>query len=127
MTKVGARFNFCVIIVLLSIISNFWFDKAYAVGYILSEDSVLGLQVSKDGPTRITMVSEKVADVFVYPREAAEVIITAAGCLLVLPQVGKEKVFLTIMGERGTMQDLILYFVKKDASPIRLLKSSYGE
>ena len=45
-----------------------------------------------------------------------------SGCLFILPQAGNNKVYLTLIGENGTVQDLMLRFVAKNPGPVRLIK-----
>lgn len=97
-------------------------DKAYAIGYGISEDALLELQIAKSAPTRIQIDGEKITDIFVHPQSAIEAVIHSSGCLMVLPQPGEEKVFITVFGENETVQDLSLRFTQKIPSPIRLIK-----
>lgn len=107
---------------IMLLLSNFWFNNAYAIGYMLHNDSLLELQVAKDAPTRINIEGEKINDIFIHPKEAAEIVVHDSGCLFILPQQGNNKVYLTLIGENGTMQDVILRFVSKSPSPVRLIK-----
>ncbi|WP_410520926.1 hypothetical protein [Candidatus Tisiphia endosymbiont of Dioctria rufipes] len=107
---------------IMLLLSNFWFNNAYAIGYMLHNDSLLELQIAKDAPTRINIEGEKINDIFIYPKEAAEVVVHDSGCLFILPQVGNSKVYLTLIGENGTVQDVILRFASKSPSPVRLIK-----
>ncbi|KJV54816.1 hypothetical protein OCHUTO_1063 [Orientia chuto str. Dubai] len=51
-------------------------------------------------------------------------VIHNSGCIFVVPQQGKNKVYLTLIGEDETVQDLKLIFVSKDPSPIMLIKAA---
>lgn len=97
---------------------------AYAIGYVASGDMLIELQIAKSAPTRIQIDGEKITDIFVHPQSAIEAVIHPSGCLVVLPQEGEEKVFVTVFGENETVQDLSLRFVQKNPSPIRLIKFS---
>ncbi|BFD45509.1 MAG: hypothetical protein DMENIID0002_01550 [Rickettsia endosymbiont of Sergentomyia squamirostris] len=97
-------------------------SEARAIGYPIIEDAILELQIAKSGPTRITIVGEKILDIFVHPQEAVEAVIHSSGCLVVLPQAGADGVFITIFGDNETVQDLSLRFTKKSPSPVRLIK-----
>ncbi len=119
---VGPRFRLYLLFSVVLLLANFWVNSASAIGYILHNDSLLELQISKDAPTRINIEGEKINDIFIHPQEAAEVIIHNSGCLFILPQVGKDKVYLTLIGENGTVQDLSLRFTNKNPSPLRLIK-----
>lgn len=112
---------------ILSSFSAFCFSNAYGIGYMLHADSVLELQVAKNGPTRINIEGEKINDIFIHPRDAAEVAMHDSGSVFLLPQASKDKVYLTIVGENGTTQDLVLNFTKAKPSPIKLIKFSLEE
>ena len=99
-------------------------DDAYAIGYGANGDMLIELQIAKSAPTRIQIDVEKITDIFVHPQSAIEAVIHPSGCLVVLPQEGEEKVFVTVFGENETVQDLSLRFVQKNPSPIRLIKFS---
>lgn len=100
-------------------------SNSYAVGYALHNDSILELEIAKDAPTRIIIENEKISDIFIHPEEAAEAVIHTSGCLFILPQTSKNRIYITIIGESGTTQDIALHFVKKKPSPIRLLKLAW--
>lgn len=115
---------------------------ASAIGYPMDSDRSLPLHIGENGPTRIMIVGEKITDVFVYPKEKVSVTLHASGQIFVLPpeeendsleletkasgslkgRGDKEKLFLTIMGQDGSVQDLSLDFVKGTSEVIRLLK-----
>ncbi|HJD59279.1 MAG TPA: hypothetical protein LFW20_01165 [Rickettsia endosymbiont of Omalisus fontisbellaquei] len=96
--------------------------NSYAVGYALHNDSILELEIARDAPTRIIIENEKISDIFVHPAESAEAVIHSSGCLFILPQKENGKIYITLIGESGTTQDIALRFVKKQPNPIRLLK-----
>ncbi len=54
--------------------------------------------------------------------EAAEVAVHDSGCLFILPQQTQAKLYLTLIGENGTIQDLMLNFTKSKPTPIRLIR-----
>ncbi|MFP3120185.1 hypothetical protein GCO76_01140 [Rickettsia sp. R2] len=101
------------------------FNNAYAIGYMLHDDSVLELQIAKNSPTRISIEGEKINDIMIHPKEAAEIIVHDSGCIFVLPQQGNNKVYVSIVAESGMVQDLALSFTKDKPSPIRLLKYNF--
>lgn len=101
-------------------------NNAYAIGYMLHDDSVLELQIAKNSPTRISIEGEKINDIMIHPKEAAEIIVHDSGCIFVLPQQGKNKVYVSIVAESGMVQDLLLSFTKNKPSPIRLLKYNFN-
>lgn len=100
------------------------FNQAHAISYIMNGDSLIELQIAKDGPTRINIEDEKINDIFIHPQEAAEMVVHDSGCLFILPQPGKSKIYLTLIGENGTTQDLVLRFTGKTPTPIKLIKFS---
>ena len=65
---------------------------------------------------------EKISDIFIYPQEAAEVVIHASGSVFILPQIGSQKVYLTVIGEQETAQDMCLKFTDKKPAPVTLIK-----
>jgi len=80
-------------------------------------------QVSNLGYTRINMEDEKITDVFVYPEESAKVVLHNLGTVFVLQESRAEHVYLTLVGESGTIQDMRLKFSSKQPEPIKLVKS----
>ena len=100
-------------------------NNAYAIGYMLHDDSVLELQIAKNSPTRISIEGERINDIMIHPKEAAEIIVHDSGCIFVLPQQGKNKVYVSIVAESGMVQDLLLNFTKNKPSPIRLLNYNF--
>lgn len=93
----------------------------FAAGYGLSPHTLLPLQISTLGPTRIEFDGQKIADVFFYPKEAAKVVLHQSGSVFVVPQEGHKHIYITLMGEEGDTHDLRLRFVMKQPDPIRLV------
>jgi len=106
----------------LALILIFIIDTAYGIGYPLNSDSLLELQIAKDAPTRMQISGEKISDIFIHPQEAAEVVVHSSGSIFILPQSGSQKVYLTVIGENETAQDLCLRFTDKKPAPVTLLK-----
>lgn len=96
--------------------------SAIGIGYPLTSDSLLELQIAKDAPTRMQISGEKISDIFIHPQEAAEVVIHASGSVFILPQIGSQKVYLTVIGEQETAQDMCLKFTDKKPAPVTLIK-----
>jgi hypothetical protein len=96
--------------------------NAIGIGYPLTSDSLLELQIAKDAPTRMQISGEKISDIFIHPQEAAEVVIHASGSVFILPQIGSQKVYLTVIGEQETAQDMCLKFTDKKPAPVTLIK-----
>jgi hypothetical protein len=111
----------------LAVLAIGYSSNSYAIGYSLHNDSILELEIAKDAPTRIIIESEKISDIFIHPQEAAEAVIHSSGCLFILPQKGSNKIYVTLIGESGTTQDISLRFVKKQPSPVRLLKLEWSK
>ncbi|MCC8461823.1 MAG: hypothetical protein LN546_01230 [Rickettsia endosymbiont of Ecitomorpha arachnoides] len=111
-----------ILVVFVGIMLVSFSSNTYAIGYMLHADSLLELQIAKDAPTRINIEEEKINDIFIHPEEAAEVVVHDSGCLFILPQQTQAKLYLTLIGENGTIQDLILNFTKTKPTPIRLIK-----
>ncbi|MDR0774170.1 MAG: hypothetical protein LBE72_02490 [Rickettsia sp.] len=120
--RVKSRIKQHLVFSIMLLLSNFWFNNVYAIGYMLHNDSLLELQIAKDAPTRINIEGEKINDIFIHPKEAAEIVVHDSGCLFILPQQDNNKVYLSIIGENGTIQDLLLRFTNKNSTPIRLIK-----
>ncbi|EER21738.1 hypothetical protein REIS_0912 [Rickettsia endosymbiont of Ixodes scapularis] len=111
-----------ILVVFVGIMLASFSSNTYAIGYMLHADSLLELQIAKDAPTRINIEGEKINDIFIHPEEAAEVVVHDSGCLFILPQQTQAKLYLTLIGENGTIQDLMLNFTKTKPAPIRLIK-----
>ncbi|EER21668.1 MULTISPECIES: hypothetical protein [spotted fever group] len=111
-----------ILVVFVGIMLASFSSNAYGISYILHADSLLELQIAKDGPTRINIEGEKINDIFIHPGEAAEVAVHDSGYLFILPQQNSSKLYLTLIGENGTIQDLMLNFTKSKPAPIRLIK-----
>ncbi|WP_419234565.1 hypothetical protein [Rickettsia endosymbiont of Nabis limbatus] len=111
-----------ILVVCVGIMLTIFSSNAYGTHYMLHADSLLELQIAKDAPTRINIEGEKINDIFIHPQEAAEVVVHDSGCLFILPQQDNSKLYLTLIGENGTTQDLILNFTKTKPAPIRLIK-----
>lgn len=88
--------------------------------YDIAANKLLQIRISNLGPTRITLESGKITDVFFYPEEAAKVVLHKSGAVFVVKQPDHDHVYLTIMGENGYTQDLRLKFVFKQPDPILL-------
>ena len=113
-----------------SILSGTWLATSsifcapvFSANYGLMEDVLLMAQVSNLGYTRINMEDEKITDVFVYPEESAKVVLHNLGTVFVMQESQTEHVYLTLVGESGTIQDMRLKFSSKQPEPIKLVKS----
>ncbi len=85
----------------------------------LDPDTPLVLSLSHNTPTRIAFDNQRIVDLFVYPKEGANVFLHPSGFLMVLPASGSP-LFLTLIGENGTIQDLQLDFTDQQPALIRL-------
>ncbi|SPR13305.1 Uncharacterised protein [Orientia tsutsugamushi] len=85
-------------------------NNIYAVEYELEADNLLKLEISDSGPTRINLKDEKINDILMYPQNTVEAIVHESGCLFIAPRAEENKVYLTVIGEYKTIQDLIDLF-----------------
>jgi len=92
----------------------------YTASYELLPNSLLFIEISNLGPTRITIEEQKITDVFFYPEESAKVVLHNSGGVFIVPLEDKTDVFLTLVGDEGVIQDLKLSFVNKQPDPIQL-------
>ncbi|BAG41212.1 hypothetical protein OTT_1754 [Orientia tsutsugamushi str. Ikeda] len=100
------------------------FSDVYAVEYELEADNLLKLEISDSGPTRINLKDEKINDIFMYPQNAAEVVVHESGCLFIAPREEENKLYLTVIGEHKTIQDLMLILTPKTPSPVMLVNAA---
>ncbi|CAM80991.1 hypothetical protein [Orientia tsutsugamushi] len=103
------------------------FSDVYAVEYELEVDNLLKLEISDSGPTRINLKDEKINDIFMYPQNAAEVVVHESGCLFIAPREEEKKLYLTVIGEHKTIQDLMLTFTPKTPSHVTLINAALKE
>ena len=85
----------------------------------LHPEGLLTLEISEFAPNRLFLEHSKITEVFFYPEEAAKVILHKSGAVFVVPLDGKRHVYLTLISEDGTTQDLRLNFVKKTPEPVK--------
>lgn len=95
---------------------------ASAVYYMLNEERVLELSLAADAPTRIGIDGEKIKDVFFYPERSAAMQLHSSGALFVIPSMGQSKIYMTIIGVNGSMQDIVFKVRDKQPSSIKFLK-----
>lgn len=107
---------------------------SFGMGFPIDKDRSLPLKVGTSGPTRFVIEGEKITDVFVYPKELTSVTLHASGQVFVVPPAGgspisgdtgasSKKLFLTLMGEKGSVQDLTIDFVQDKSEVVRLIDS----
>ncbi|WP_371219743.1 hypothetical protein ACA348_08645 [Orientia tsutsugamushi] len=102
-------------------------NNIYAVEYELEADNLLKLEISDSGPTRINLKDEKINDIFMYPQNAAEVVVHESGYLFIAPREEGNKLYLTVIGEHKTIQDLMLIFTPKTPNPVMLVNAASEE
>lgn len=102
--------------------------------YELNEVSCLRVVISKNGYTRFSIEGERITDVFVYPQEEVAVQIHNQGYLIIAPientdvagegegTNARPELHMTITGEDGTVQDIMLSFGYMNPEPVRLIK-----
>ncbi|KJV51013.1 hypothetical protein OTSGILL_2582 [Orientia tsutsugamushi str. Gilliam] len=59
-----------------------------------------------------------------YPQNAAEVVVHESGFLFIVPREEGNKVYLTVIGEYKTIQDLMLIFTPKTPNPVMLVNAA---
>ncbi|KJV95177.1 hypothetical protein OTSUT76_0487 [Orientia tsutsugamushi str. UT76] len=59
-----------------------------------------------------------------YHQNASEVVVHESGFLFIVPREEGNKVYLTVIGEYKTIQDLMLTFTPKTPSPIMLVNAA---
>lgn len=97
---------------------------ASAVNYTLNEEKTIEIQIASDAPTRVSIDGEKIKDVFFYPEGSAEVLLHSSGQLFIVPNVRQTKIYMTLIGARGSMQDMVFRMRDQQPSAIKFLKSS---
>lgn len=97
---------------------------ASAVNYTLNEERTIELQIASDAPTRVSIDGEKIKDVFFYPERSAEILLHSSGQLFIVPNVRQTKIYMTLIGARGSMQDMVFRMRDQQPSAIKFLKSS---
>lgn len=93
-------------------------NLSMAVEHKATSRNLLSLQISNLGPTRISINNQKIMDAFYYPQEAVKLIIHQSGSVFVVPNEEYKHVYVTVVGEDGSIQDLRLKFVFKQPEPI---------
>ncbi|KJV85867.1 Uncharacterised protein [Orientia tsutsugamushi] len=96
----------------------------YAVEYELKANHLLKLEISDSGPTRINLKDEKINDILMYPQNTAEVVVHESGFLFIAPREEGNKVYLTIIEEYKTIQDLMLTFTPKTPNHVMLVNAA---
>ncbi|MCC8419318.1 MAG: hypothetical protein LN590_07410 [Rickettsia endosymbiont of Glossina mortisans submortisans] len=89
---------------------------------MLHEERAIELSLAADAPTRIGIDGEKIKDVFFYPERSAVMQLHSSGALFIIPSVGQNKIYMTIIGSNGSMQDIIFKVRDKHPSSIKFLK-----
>lgn len=95
-------------------------NGSMAASYNANHNKLLQLQISNLGPTRISMDHQKIMDAFYYPQEAIKLILHQSGSVFVVPNEEHKHVYVTLVGEDGSTQDLRLKFVFKQPEPIMI-------
>lgn len=108
----------------LILVALFLGTDASAVNYTLNEERTIELQIASDAPTRVSIDGEKIKDVFFYPEGAAEVLLHSSGQLFIVPNGRQTKIYITLIGARGSMQDMVFRIRDQQPSSIKFLKLS---
>ena len=102
--------------------------NVFAVGVDAKPEELLSLSVSSKGPTRLVLKDEKIADVFFTPENAAKVVLhDSTGEAFILSSPEGRHIYVTIMGEKGSKQDLKLSFTNKEPSPIFIEQKAHAK
>ncbi|WP_445668526.1 hypothetical protein [Orientia tsutsugamushi] len=67
---------------------------------------------------------KKSNDIFMYPQNASEVVVHESGFLFIAPREEGNKLYLTVIGEHKTIQDLMLIFTPKTPNPVMLVNAA---
>ncbi|WP_371218974.1 hypothetical protein ACA350_01615 [Orientia tsutsugamushi] len=67
---------------------------------------------------------KKINDILMYPQNVTEVILHKSGYLFIAPREEENKVYLTVIGEYKTIQDLMLTFTPKTPNPVMLVNAA---
>lgn len=97
---------------------------ASAVNYTLDEEKTIELQIASNAPTRVSIDGERIKDVFFYPESSADVRLHSSGQLFIVPNVRQTKIYMTLIGTRGSMQDIVFKIRDQQPSSIKFLKLS---
>lgn len=102
-----------------SLIMVIWGSFASAAS--LDVTSILPLGISSNGLNRLSLVGEGIKDVFLYPGNAQEYVsLHGSGDLFISPQEKGTTFSMTIMGQKGTKQDMTVTFKNVNPKPILL-------
>lgn len=116
--------NFSKLHMVIILVALFLGVDASAVNYTLNEEKTIEIQIASDAPTRVSIDGEKIKDVFFYPEGSAEVLLHSSGQLFIVPNVRQTKIYMTLIGARGSMQDMVFRMRDQQPSAIKFLKSS---
>ncbi|KJV74824.1 hypothetical protein OTSUT76_2803, partial [Orientia tsutsugamushi str. UT76] len=70
------------------------------------------------------IADEKINDIFMYHQNVAEVVVHESGFLFIASREEGNKVYLTVIGEYKTIQDLMLIFTSKTPNPVMLVNAA---
>ncbi|RYE05542.1 MAG: hypothetical protein EOP33_05200 [Rickettsiaceae bacterium] len=115
--------SICAVLMILTLGTT----SARADMYPALSHTLLNIEIASSGYTRFSIDGEKTNDAFIYPEHLAETIIHKSGFILVLPDSSvksikhKAVVYLTLISENGTVQDMRLKFNNDIPKPIELV------
>lgn len=116
--------NFSKLYKALILVALFLGIDASAVNYTLDEEKTIELQIASNAPTRVSIDGERIKDVFFYPESSADVRLHSSGQLFIVPNVRQTKIYMTLIGTRGSMQDIVFKLRDQQPSSIKFLKLS---
>ncbi|MBF8246681.1 MAG: hypothetical protein ISN64_01645 [Rickettsia sp.] len=113
--------NFFLIVIIL------YAKSIFALDYQGNDEDFMSLKISNSGFTRIFFPGEKTVDVFIYPEEQADLTLNSLEQIVLVPRkITKEALFLSIVTDKNTIQDLSILFVDKKPEAIRLLSKNFN-
>lgn len=89
-------------------------------GVDLAPEKVIALKIAQTGLTRVSVQDDKIQDIFVTPSEAASSIQLHQSGHVFVSAEGLSPVSMTVITERGVVQDLRLTPVSQPPSPVIL-------
>jgi TraK protein len=87
----------------------------------INPTQVMGVVISNQGLTRVSVEEDSITDVFVYPQELQNHMqLHQSGHVFIAPEGLSKPLYLTVMTKRGQTQDLKINVANKNPKPIIL-------
>lgn len=88
---------------------------------VINPTQVMGVVISNQGLTRVSVEEDSITDVFVYPQELQNHMqLHQSGHVFIAPEGLTKPLYLTVMTKRGQTQDLKISVANKGPKPIIL-------